>query len=141
MKFCLTWEEPPSSEWQILVMKYLPNIGHISYNWEGLRNGVSPAISINKDITAVSDSGPPDVTCWACSVLRKTNTVDLAPIRLPLLPTVSKEQGCEEIKSGCWLWLAEMHMKGIVSVSPSLASSNTQKWVKFLNLRYLVFLN
>ena len=91
MKFCLTWEEPPSSEWQILVMKYLPNIGHISYNWEGLRNGVSPAISINKDITAVSDSVPPDVTCWACSVLRKTNTVDLAPIRLPLLPPVSKE--------------------------------------------------
>ena len=91
MKICLIWEEPPSSVWQKLVMKCLPNIGQISYNWEGLRNGVSPAISINKDITAISDSGPPKVNCWAWSVFRKNNTSDLAPIRLPLLPMVSKE--------------------------------------------------
>ena len=63
MKICLIWEEPPSSVRQKLVMKYLPNIGQISYNWEGLRNGVSPAISTNKDITAISDSGPPKVNC------------------------------------------------------------------------------
>ena len=63
MKIFLIWEEPPSSVRQKLVMKCLPNIGQISYNWKGLRNKVSPAVSINKDITAISDSGPPKVNC------------------------------------------------------------------------------
>ena len=59
---------------------YLPNY---------LRNGVFPAISINKDIPAISDSGP-----------KENNTCYPAAIRLQLLPTAITEDlgegGCEK---------------------------------------------
>ena len=41
-----------------------------------------------------------------------------------------------------WPQISEMHMKGMISMSPdSCASSHTKKSTKFLNMMYLVFFN
>ena len=54
-----------------------------------LRNGVFPAMSINKDVPAINDSGPPNVNFWAWRAARKeNNTCCLVAIRLQLLPMV-----------------------------------------------------
>ena len=39
---------------QKLVLKRLSNIGWISYHGEGLRNGIFPAIPVNKNVTVIS---------------------------------------------------------------------------------------
>ena len=44
-----------------MVMKCLPNTDQISDYGEGLRNGVFPAVRINKNDTAIRDIGPPNV--------------------------------------------------------------------------------
>ena len=36
-----------------------------------MRNGVFPAVSVNKDVTGISDSGPPKANSWALRALRK----------------------------------------------------------------------
>ena len=83
-----------------------------------LRNGGFPAVLINKDVAGISDSGPPKVNFWAQRATRKNNACYLAALELQPLPTVSTEElsGCEH--TGYWLQIAEMHMKGMISVSP-----------------------
>ena len=44
-------------------------------------------------------------------------------------------------KPGYWPKIAEVHIKGMISMSRSLASSHTKKIAKFLTLRYLVSFN
>ena len=44
-------------------------------------------------------------------------------------------------KPGYWPKIAEVHIKGMISMSRSLASSHTKKIAKFLSLRYLVSFN
>ena len=41
-------------------MKCLPNIGRISDQGKGLENGIFPVMSVNKDVTVISDSSPPE---------------------------------------------------------------------------------
>ena len=48
-----------------------------------LRNGVFPAVSINKIVTTISNSGPPNVNFWAVRAPRKNHTYDLAAHPLP----------------------------------------------------------
>ena len=48
-----------------LVLKCLQNIVWISYHAEGLWNGIFTAITVNKDVTVIRDSGPPNVNFWA----------------------------------------------------------------------------
>ena len=83
-----------------------------------LRNGGFPAVLINKDVAGISDSGPPKVNFWAQRATRKNNACYLAALELQPLPTVSTEElsGCEH--TGYWPQIAEMHMKGMISVSP-----------------------
>ena len=83
-----------------------------------LRNGGFPAMSINKDVAGISDSSPPKVNFWAQRATRKNNACYLAALELQPLPTVSTKElrGCEH--TGYWPQIAEMHMKGMISVSP-----------------------
>ena len=49
-------------------------VGHLlPYNKLPLRNGVFPAISVNKDVTVISDSGSPNVNSWALEAVRRQN--------------------------------------------------------------------
>ena len=45
------------------------------------------------------------------------NTCHLAAIRLQSLPTVSPEEA-QDVKTGFWPQIVEMHIKEIISVSP-----------------------
>ena len=45
-----------------------------------MRNGVFPAISVNKDVTAISCSHPPNVNSWAQRAPRKSSACYLAAI-------------------------------------------------------------
>ena len=54
--------------------------------------------SKNKDVTAIRDSGPPDVYIWARRTPGKNNTCYLVAIRLQSLPTMSTKEmmGCKK---------------------------------------------
>ena len=45
------------------------------------------------------------------------NTCHLAAIRLQPLPMVSSEE-VQDVKTEYWPWMAEVHIKGMISVSP-----------------------
>ena len=72
------------------------------------------AISINKDVTAISSFDPPNVKFWALSVLRKENdTCYLGVIKLqPFLPWALRKSAGDQPQT------AEVHIKGMISVSP-----------------------
>lgn len=55
-----------------------------------LWNGVLSAISVHKDVTAISDLGPPNVNFWAPRASKKDEQCQLSGNHLPL-PTVGKE--------------------------------------------------
>ena len=74
-----------------------------------LGNGVFPAISVNKDVTVIRDSGPPNVNFWAPRAPRKNNTCN--PAAVPCGWALREN-------AGYWPQIAEMHMKGMISVSP-----------------------
>ena len=42
---------------------------------------------------------------------------------------------------GCWSQVAEVHIRGVSSISPVLASSRIHKSAKFINLRYVILFN
>ena len=46
------------------------------------------------------------------------NSCHLAAIRLQPIPTVSPEE-TQDLKMGLWPQIAEMHIKGMISVSPN----------------------
>ena len=61
-----------------------------------------------------SNFDPPNANFWALRGTRKqNNTYDLAALRLQPLPTVSTEE-----KHRILAQIAEMHMKGMISMSP-----------------------
>ena len=66
------------------------------------------------------------------------NTSHLAAIRPQPLQTVSPENSGHENR-GNWPQIAEVHIKGMISVTQILTSSHTQKSDTFLNLGCLVF--
>ena len=74
---------------------YLPNY---------LRNGVFPAISVNKDVTFISDSGPQMWIAepWGQPGRRILYTCDPAAIRLQPLPTVSNEEKWRVLAPDSW---------------------------------------
>ena len=81
---------------QILISQ----ISWVCTRWTGLRNGVFPFKSVNKDVTVISDSCHQE--WWACE--------------------------SEEAQEGCWPQIGEVHVKGITSVSPdSCISSYKEK--------------
>jgi len=57
-----------------------------------VRNGVFPVISVNKDVTVISDSSPPNVNSWALREIGKENTCNMAAMRLQPLPEESTEE-------------------------------------------------
>ena len=61
-----------------------------------LWNGLFPAVSINKDVTAISCSGPPKVSFWAWRMPRKNNACILAIMRLLPLPMVIEKLRMQE---------------------------------------------
>ena len=71
-----------------------------------LRDGVFPAVSINKDVTAISDSGPPNVNFWAWRVPRKNNVCCLTAIKLqpPLRSTeaLGDAKNCRTLAPDSW---------------------------------------
>ena len=82
------------------------------YHWE-LR--VFPAISVNKDVIIISNSNPPNVNFWAPREPRKYSTCYLG-----------SSLGWALKKN--WSQIAEMHMKGMISVSlHSCIFSHTEK--------------
>ena len=87
-------------------------------SYSTLRNGVLLAVSVNKGVTVISDFGPPNVNFWALRTTRKeNNTCEPAAISLqPLSTWALKTSGCKN--AGYWPQIAEMHMKGMISVSP-----------------------
>ena len=99
-------------------------------------------LSVNKHDTVIINSIPPNENFWAPRAVKKEkNTLDLAPIRLQPLPTVSTEElrcentghsGPRQLRCTWNEWLLWTQI---------LASSHTQKSTKCLNLRYLVFSN
>ena len=55
---------------------------------------------------------------------------------------LDEPKGAQDGKNtGYWLQIAEMHMRGMISFKPTLASSRTQKSTQFHNLRYLASFN
>ena len=80
---------------------------------------VFPAISVNKDVTIINDFSLPNVKFWAVRAPRKErNTCPPGVIRLQPLPRVSTEELRMWKNPGYWPQIAEMHMKGMISVSP-----------------------
>ena len=78
-----------------------------------------PAISVNKDVTIINDFSLPNVKFWAVRAPRKEwNTCPPGVIRLQPLPRVSTEELRMWKNPGYWPQIAEMHMKGMISVSP-----------------------
>ena len=73
-----------------------------------MRNRVFPAISINQDVTALSDSNS-----------GRQIPSNQTAIKLQTLPMVSTEELRIFLKktAGYWPQIAEMHMKGKTSVS------------------------
>ena len=90
-----------------------------------MRNGVFPAISVNKYVTVISDTCP-----QKCKFLSPRHNQEgeqylpnMAAIRLQPLPMVSTEElkllkKKKKKKTGNWPQIAEMHMKEVISVSP-----------------------
>ena len=88
--------------------------GRFFIDWhtsETLWNGMSPAISTNKDITAIWDSSPPNVNFWTWRALKRENN---AYSRCHSLRTC----GVDVKKEGCWPLIPEVPVKGMSSVSP-----------------------
>ena len=97
-----------------MVMKCLQNIVWISYHGKGLWNGVFTAITINKDVTVIRDSGPPKVNFWAQEeqCLLSFSHQAAAPIfsSCHCLWCQGTKYMNNQI-AGCWPQIAEMHMK------------------------------
>ena len=89
----------------------------VFFFWEGgVRNGVFPAISISKDLTAIRDSRPPNVNFWAQRAPVKNNACNPAVVRLLPLPREELKDVKNQVKDAGPI--AEMHTKGMISVSP-----------------------
>ena len=66
-----------------------------------LRNGVFPTMSINKDVTANRDSGPPNVNFWAWRAPRKeNNTCCLVAIQ------IRSDQSLSRVRLFATPWIA-----------------------------------
>ena len=78
---------------------------------------------------------------WVLRELRKEKSVcHLAAITLQPFPTINLEERKHRMwEYRNWPQIAEEHMKGMISVSPDLASSHTQKRAIFLN--WLIWLS
>ena len=89
--------------------------GEFFTNWAT----IFPAVSVNKDVTIISDFSLPNVKFWTVRAPRKErNTYPPGDIRLQPLPTVSTEELGMWKNPGYWPQIAEMHMKEMISVSP-----------------------
>ena len=63
---------------------------YLSRPWDQVsRNEAFPAVSVKKDGTAISDSGPLNVDFWALRVPRKNKACSLAAMGLPPLPVLA----------------------------------------------------
>ena len=107
---------------------------------EGLWNEVFPALTINKDVTDIHNSSPSNVNFWAQGKQCLLTATELPP---QAAITPYSEQGTKEVNNHiteCWRQIAEMCVKGMITVSPGSCIFPYIK--KVLNsLRYLVFLN
>ena len=96
----------------------------IYYHVEGLWNGISHAISINKDVTAISDFGASKFE----GSQKETQSLWSSRCCHPFAPPTHNHdcwgtwrgRGVTwEIKrTGCWSQIAEMHMKEMVLIIP-----------------------
>ena len=103
---------------------------------------VFAAVSVNKDVTVIAIAALP------CELLSPKGIQEEREYLLSNSQDCSRslwwDQGKEgqDVKTGYWPQIGEMRMKGMVSVSPdSCILPYIKKITKFLNLRYLFFLN
>ena len=80
---------------------------------------ISPAISINKDVTAFSDSV---FQMWIAKLRGPSRGRTILAIQqLPADIILYNKQELKDVNNqevGCWPQIAEMHMKEIISVHP-----------------------
>ena len=94
-----------------------------------LWNGVFSAIWNNKDVTAISDSSPPNVNFWA------QEEQCLLFVSHPAAVTPYGEQGAKDVNNqiaGCWPQTDGVHTKGTNQWAQTPASSHTEESAKFL---------
>ena len=111
--------------------------------WDSVRcEIVFAAVSVNKDVTVIAIAALP------CELLSPKGIQEEREYLLSNSQDCSRslwwDQGKEgqDVKTGYWPQIGEMRMKGMVSVSPdSCILPYIKKITKFLNLRYLFFLN
>ena len=114
-----------------------------AHSWMGISlitlwNGVFPAISINKDVTAISDFSLSNVNFWDLEEQCHLSAAISHPTSHPhkcwaagggWVGHVRKWQpghvrpslqwaASKGYRAGCWSQTAETHMKGMISVSP-----------------------
>lgn len=114
-----------------------------TYSSSSVWNGISPAISMNKDATVISDFKLPNVNEGS-----PKGTQGLQSRRCCHAPVVIAEElagggggrwDMRNQKNRIWPQIAEVHMKGMNSASSEACIFPTKKSAKFLTL-YLGFL-
>ena len=80
--------------------------------WMVLRNIIFPAISVNKDVTVISELMSLEGT------QKEKSACHLAATRLQPLLMVSRKEAQDVKSTEYWPQIAETHIKGIISVSP-----------------------
>ena len=114
-----------------------------------MQNGVFPAISINKDVTAISYSSLPNMNFWAQRTPRKNKAC--YPMAIELLALLASTEELSEMwkEAGHWPHIAKIHTKGMISVSQeilhlpihikSLNSLIWDIWTSLINNNLLMF--
>ena len=120
---------PWDNNWSWNVSKILVKFWFKRRIWE---IGIFPAISVHKDVAVISDFSP---ATWAWETQERQEY--LPSSSQPAATPYSEPWGNSEWGNiAYWPQLGEVHIKGMISVSPKLlASSHTEKSAKFLILR------
>ena len=109
-----------------------------------MNDKVLPALSVNKGCSSRQSPAAPTVSLEGTQGKNRLQPISHQPLQ-PSPPTPTPrgapggDSGCKN--TGSWLQRAEVHIKGMISVSPESASSHTQKNAKFISLRCLFLLS
>ena len=98
-----------------------------------MRNGVFPAMSVNKDVTVISDSSPPGHSG------RKRISAKSGSHEAVATP-YGEHRGTQDVKKtqDTDPRIAEMHMKGMISVSPdSCIFMKRRKTLNYVHSMYI----
>ena len=103
-----------------------------------------PALSVNKGCSSHQSPAAPMVSLEGTQgknrlpAIKPSATAAIPPTPTPRGP-LGGDSGCKN--AGSWPQRAEVHIKGMISVSPESGSSHTQKNAKFINLSCLLLLS